>query len=197
MMRMVHSNWMRGMAGAAVVACLLGLGCVRAARAQNLPAPASVAKAQTYISLEPVPRGSTFEVAAVVHVLPGFHMNSHKPSEDYLIPTALTPKPPAGIKEVETIYPPGIDKKLSFSDKPLSVYTGTFIIRAKFSVAANATLGATSLPFTLQYQACNEDSCLPPVRIPVTAKINVAPAGTKGRPMSPQIFSGKPASGAK
>ncbi|HEV2289444.1 MAG TPA: protein-disulfide reductase DsbD domain-containing protein [Candidatus Acidoferrales bacterium] len=188
---------MRGVAGLAAVACLLALGGVHAARAQNLPAPASVAKAQTYVSLEPVPRGSTFEIAAVVHVLPGFHMNSHKPSEDYLIPTLLTAKPHAGIKEIETIYPPGIDKKLSFSDKPLSVYTGTFTIRAKFSVAANAALGATSLPFTLQYQACNEDSCLPPVRIPVMAKIDVAPAGTKARQMSPQIFSSKPAGGTK
>lgn len=185
------------MAASAALACLLMLGCVRTTRAQNLPAPGKVAKADLYVSLEPVPRGSTFEIAAVVHVLPGFHMNSHKPSEDYLIPTELTPKPPAGIKDVETIYPPGIDKKLSFSDKPLSVYTGTFTIRAKFSVAANAALGAMSLPFTLQYQACNEDSCLPPVRIPVTARIDVAPAGTKARQMSPQIFSGKPASGAK
>ena len=136
-------------------------------------------------------------MAAVVHVLPGFHMNSHKPSEDYLIPTLLTAKPPAGIKEAGTTYPPGIDKKLSFSDKPLSVYTGSFTVRAKFVVAANAALGKTSLPFTLQYQACNDEACLPPVRIPVIAKIDVAPAGTKAREMSPEIFSGNASSGQK
>jgi len=118
-------------------------------------------------------------------------MNAHKVSEDYLIPTNLTAKPPAGIKEVQTLYPEGTSLKLSFSDTPLSVYTKQFTVRAKFSVAANAALGKMNLPFTLQYQACNDSACLPPVRIPVIAKIDIATTGTKAHAMSPDIFSGK------
>ena len=115
--------------------------------------------------------------------MPGFHMNAHKVSEDYLIPTNLTAKLPAGIKEVQTLYPEGTNLKLSFSDKPLSVYTKQFTVRAKFSASATAPLGKTNLPFTLQYQACNDSACLPPVKIPVIAKIDIAPAGTKARAM--------------
>ena len=159
------------------------------ARAQSaLPAASAVASPKTYVSNAPVPRGTTFEVAVVVGIMPGFHMNAHKVSEDYLIPTALTAKLPAGIKEVETSYPDGVSKKLGFDEKPLSVYTGHFTVRMRMSAAASAPLGKMNLPFTLQYQACNDKACLPPVRIPVIAKIDIAPAETKTRAMSPDIF---------
>jgi hypothetical protein len=127
-------------------------------------------------------------VAVVVGIMQGFHMNAHKPLEDYLIPTVLTAKLPAGFREGETIYPAGIEKKLSFADKPLLVYTNKFTIRTKISAAANAPLGKVKLPFTLQYQACNDSVCLPPVRIPVTTAIEVAHAGTKTQQLSPEIF---------
>ena len=175
-----------------LMACCAALVCAQIALArspQGVPAASSVASPKTYVSIAPVPRGSTFEVAVVVGIMPGFHMNAHKPSEDYLIPTVLTAKLPAGFKELETTYPDGIAKKLSFADKPLLVYTDHFTVREKFSAAANAPLGKIKLPFTLQYQACNDSVCLPPVRIPVTATIDVAAAGTKPQRMSPQVFS--------
>jgi len=177
---------------ATAVICFACFACAPLALAQSsLPAASAVASPKTYVSLQPIPRGSTFEIGVVVGIMPGFHMNAHKVSEDYLIPTNLTAKPPAGIKEVQTLYPEGTNLKLSFSDKPLSVYTKQFTVRAKFSASATAPLGKINLPFTLQYQACNDSACLPPVKIPVIAKIDIAPAGTKARAMSPNIFSGK------
>lgn len=158
------------------------------AGAQEVPAASEVASPKVYASITPVPRRSTFEMAVVVGIMPGFHMNAHKPSEDYLIPTVLTAKLPAGFKQGETIYPPGIEKKLSFADKPLLVYTDKFTIRTEIAAAANAPLGKVKLPFTLQYQACNDSVCLPPVRVPVVAMIDVAPKGTKTLKTSPQIF---------
>ncbi|MGH9728730.1 MAG: protein-disulfide reductase DsbD domain-containing protein [Candidatus Acidiferrales bacterium] len=178
---------------AAALISFVWLVCAPLARAQSsLPAASAVASPKAYVSLAPVPRGSTFEVGVVVGIMPGFHMNAHKVSEDYLIPTNLTAKAPTGIKEVQTLYPEGKNLKLSFSDKPLSVYTKQFTVRAKFSASATAPLGKMSVPFTLEYQACNDSACLPPVKIPVIAKIDIAPAGTKARAMSPEIFSGKP-----
>jgi len=40
-------------------------------------------------------------------VLPGYHVNSHKPTLDYLIPTALTVPAAAGLKPGEPAYPTG------------------------------------------------------------------------------------------
>lgn len=170
-------------------ACLIFMQMARPLPPQDVPPASAVASAKTYVSIAPVPQGSTFEVAVVVGVMQGFHMQAHKPSEDYLIPTVLTAKLPMGFKELGTSYPHGVEKKLSFTDKPLLVYTDHFTVRAKLFAAANAPLGKVKLPFTLQYQACNDSICLPPVRVSVTATIDVAPTGTKPQRMSPQIFS--------
>jgi thioredoxin:protein disulfide reductase len=177
--------WLDGLAGIyAILICAL-LTAATTARAQQLPKASAVASPKADVSPTPVPRGSTFDVNMVVGIMAGFHVNAHKPSEDYLIPTTLTAKLPAGFKELGTSYPPGMAKKLSFTDKPLLVYTGKFTVHAKFAAEGNAPLGKVKLPFTLQYQACNDSVCLPPVRIPVTATIDVAPAGTKTRRNSP------------
>ncbi|MGA8143713.1 MAG: protein-disulfide reductase DsbD domain-containing protein [Candidatus Acidiferrales bacterium] len=164
------------------------------AQAQEaLPSPAAVVKPQTYVSLEPVPRGKTFEIAVVVEIARGFHMNSHKPTDPYLIATTLTPQVPAGFEILDTIYPDGRKEKFTFSpNKPLDVYTGKVTLRLRVSAHADAALGATSIPITLRYQACNDTTCLQPVKIPVDAKFEVAAAGAKSRAAHTEIFSSAP-----
>ena len=168
------------------VAFLLGGFCIllmcavlvfpQQGRAQKLPPPSKIATPKVEVSPAKVTRGSTFNVTLDVGIMAGFHMNAHKPSEDYLIPTELTAKLPAGFKETATVYPQGIAKKLSFTDKPLLVYTGKFMVSVKLEAEANAPLGKVKLPFTLQYQACNDAVCLPPVKIPVDATVDVVPS---------------------
>jgi uncharacterized protein YcnI len=156
---------------------------------EALPSPAAVVKAQTFVSLEPVPRGKSFEIAVVVEIAKGFHMNSHKPTDPYLIPTTLTSQPPAGFEVVDTIYPDGHQEKFSFSpNKPLNVYTGKVILRLKLTAHPDAALGATTIPITLRYQACNDTTCLQPVKIPVDAKLQMAAAGAPSHPAHADIF---------
>jgi uncharacterized protein YcnI len=157
---------------------------------EALPSPAAVVKPQTFVSLEPVSRGKSFEIAVVVEIAKGFHMNSHKPTDPYLIPTTLTPQPPAGFDVADTIYPDGHLEKFSFSpNKPLNVYTGKVVLRLKLTAHSDAALGATTIPITLRYQACNDTTCLQPVKIPVDAKLQVAAAGTKSHAAHPEIFA--------
>ena len=155
-----------------------------------LPSPAAVVKPQVFVSLEPVPRGKSFEIAVVVEIVKGFHMNSHKPTDPYLIPTTLTPQLPAGFDVADTIYPDGREEKFSFSpNKPLNVYTGKVVLRLKLTAHPDAALGATTIPITLRYQACNDTTCLQPVKIPVDAKFQVAAAGTKSHAAHADIFA--------
>ena len=117
-------------------------------------------------------------------------MNSHKPSDEYLIPTTLTPQLPAGFELKDTIYPNGRLEKFSFSpNKPLDVYTGSVTLRLRILAAASAALGSATIPITLRYQACNDAACLPPVKIPANVEIRVAPAGTKSQRVHPELFS--------
>jgi DsbC/DsbD-like thiol-disulfide interchange protein len=158
------------------------------ATAQVQP-PASVVKPQTYVSLDPVPRGREFQAAIVVEIARGYHMNSHKPTDPYLIPTTITPELPKGFQLADTIYPAGRLQTFPFSpDKPLDVYSGSVTLRLKLTAENNAPLGSATIPMTLRYQACNESACLPPVKVPVHLELQVAAAGAKTRPLHPEIF---------
>jgi uncharacterized protein YcnI len=164
-------------------------GSALAIEQEALPSPAAVVKPQTLVSLEPVPRGKSFEIAVVVEIAKGFHMNSHKPTDPYLIATTLTPQVPSGFDLADTIYPEGHEEKFSFSpNKPLNVYTGKVVLRLKLTAHPDAALGATTIPITLRYQACNDTTCLQPVKIPVDAKFEVAATGAKSRAAHADVF---------
>jgi thioredoxin:protein disulfide reductase len=152
---------------------------------------ASLVKPKTFVSLDSVPQGKPFEAAVVVDIEKGYHMNSHTPSEAYLIATTLTPQTPAGFQVLDTMYPPGKQIKFEFGEKPLDVYSGSVTVKLKMAVAANAAVGAATIPVVIRYQACSETTCLPPVKVPVDLKVNVVAAGTAVHGVHPEIFGGK------
>lgn len=158
------------------------------------PAAASVLQPQAYVSLQPVPRGRAFEIAVVAKISPGFHINAHMPSEDYLIPTKVTADLAPGMFLVETTYPRGVMRAFRFSKTPLRVYEGSFTVRMKLRVNESTAIGPQKLALTVAYQACNQDACLPPTKIPVTANLEVAAVDTPTHPAHPEIFSAAPAS---
>jgi thiol:disulfide interchange protein DsbD len=126
----------------------------------------------------------------VADIRSGYHVNSHKPSDEYLIATTLTPQLPAGFQVLDTIYPAGRQEKFSFSpDKPLDVYTGSVTFKLRVVAQADAPLGAVNIPMILRYQACNDTTCLPPVKIPLDVRVEVAAARVAGRAMHPEIFA--------
>ena len=102
---------------------------------------------------------------------PKWHVNSHTPAEDFLIPTDLTLKASAG-KLSPIRYPKHVEKKFAFSDKPLRVYEGTVRFETDLDLAAGAN-GTVSLSGTLGYQACNEEQCFMPEKVPLEAKLAV------------------------
>jgi DsbC/DsbD-like thiol-disulfide interchange protein len=179
------------------VAALLAIGlflvCGNSVDAQEsavVPRASAVVKPRAYVSLEPVPQGKEFLIAVVVEIARGYHMNSHHPSDAYLIPTALTPQLPAGFQLLDTIYPDGHPQKFSFSpDKPLDVYSGSVTVKLKLLEQTSAPLGAITIPMTLRYQACNDSTCLPPVKLPVEAQLVVGASDAKAHTMHPDVFS--------
>ncbi len=120
-------------------------------------------------------RGHRNEVVTVkvsAQLRPGFHVNSDKPGDEYLIPLKLTWQ--AAPLTVEGVaYPPAKSEKFEFSEKPLSVYSGNFDILTKMKIPANATAGPALATGKLRYQACNDRMCLPPktIEIPLTIEI--------------------------
>src|SRR5438093_11552062 len=61
-----------------------------------------------------------------VTVAPGWHVNSHAPRDEFLIPTTLTVAPPPGVRTGEVEYPPPVERKLAFGGgKKFLLYEGT------------------------------------------------------------------------
>lgn len=157
-------------------------------------APAAIVKPRAFVSLAPVPRGKEFQIALAVEIARGYHMNSNHPTDKYLIPTTLTPKLPTGFELLDTIYPAGRIEKFSFSpNKGLDVYSASVTLKLRLIAHNDAPIGAVTFPVTLRYQACNDTTCLPPVKVPVDIRVDVAAAGTTTHSAHPEIFSAPPA----
>jgi hypothetical protein len=111
-------------------------------------------------------RNGTMTAKITVHVKEGYHVNSIKPTEDYMIPFKLT-WDKGTFEFVDAAFPDAQMEKYSFTPTPISVYSGSFEIVSKFKVPANAPQGMGALSGKLRYQACNDSMCLPPKTIDV------------------------------
>lgn len=117
--------------------------------------------------------GATAQAKISVQLREGYHVNSNTPSDEYLIPLKLTwsagPLETAGI-----VYPKPQSEKYSFSEKPLSVFTGDFEILTRFKVSPTAAPGPAALSGKLRYQACNDRMCFPPKSVDITLPVDVS-----------------------
>jgi len=125
------------------------------------------------LSRDLVRAGDEIKIAVPASVDAGYHVNSNKPKEPNLIATVLSITSSDGIKTTATRYPKAKDYTFEFSDKPVSVYEGNFNIFAKVRVPENLKPGNYKLTLNVEYQACNDHSCLAPNSASATVTIHV------------------------
>ncbi len=117
-------------------------------------------------------RNQTVSADIKLELRQGYHVNSDKPTDEYLIPLKLTWAPGAA-ESAGVDFPTPVMQKFSFSEKPLSVFEGDFKLTAKFKVPANAPIGPSKLEGKLRYQACNDRMCLPPRTLDVIVPLEI------------------------
>jgi len=111
---------------------------------------------------KPAPVDLHFKVAA------GLHVNSHNPHTEDLIPTTLTFPESSPVLLAKANFPPGTDYAFDISPtEKLSVYTGEFTVHTELVAAKGEHL----VQATLRYQACNNNTCVPPHSIPVAIDV--------------------------
>lgn len=124
------------------------------------------------VQMTKVKRGTSASIRLACDLKPGFHVNSNKPAEDFLIPLRLTWE--KGVLEVgEVVFPKALSKTFAFSEKPLSVYEGAFDVRTRFRVPAGAPSGLGMMTGKLRYQACNDRECFPPKTVEIRVPLQV------------------------
>jgi hypothetical protein len=153
----------------------------------QIPAARDVVRPSAFASFDPVARGEEMQIAVVMKIRDGYHVNAREPTFDYLIPTDLKAEVPAGFKAGTVNYPNGALRKFNFTkDKPLNVYTDTVILLFPVTVEEKAPLGEQHFRLRLHYQACSTDVCLPPATLPVDAVIHVT--AQESHPSHPELF---------
>jgi hypothetical protein len=157
---------------AAVVALLAALtGGVTSSAQARLPKP------QLTPTADPgrVQPGKGAKLLLKVALPEQIHIQSNKPRDEALYPTALVLTPPAGITVTATTYPAAVDFKQEGQDAPLAVFEKTFTVTATIVVAASLKPGDLVIPGRFDYQACDDKVCYRPIKTDVQWTLTVAP----------------------
>jgi Disulphide bond corrector protein DsbC len=174
-----------------VIVILAGAAALAAAGngQEHVPSPREVVAPAVYVSAEPAARGVPFQLAVVLNIRPGFHVNAREKSAEYLIATDLRAEVPAGFKIGEVAYPKGELHTFTFSKTPLNVYQGKVTLRLPLTALSTAPVGSQQIPLQLRYQACSTEICLPPVTIDLQATIDIAASRAATKPAHPEVFA--------
>ncbi|MCX8063786.1 MAG: thioredoxin family protein [Candidatus Hydrogenedentes bacterium] len=131
-------------------------------------------KFQIFAEKDKIKPGSTNKIVFQFILENKWHINSNKPLDEFLVPTQLSLEQSDIIKIQKVVYPEPKSVKLSFSEEPLSVFEGEFLIGVELKVGESApTKKSIEIPFTLKYQACDDKQCLPPKTLTITYQINL------------------------
>lgn len=136
-------------------------GAVKVATARAVVKPAAIA------------RGGKGTMVVTLSVGSRYHVNARKPNDPAYIPTTFTAQPMPGIKFGNAVYPVPKLMKLSYSPKPLLVYTGQVVITVPFTVTDAVKPGPLPLSGVVDFQGCDAKSCFPPATASVKARFVV------------------------
>ena len=134
---------------------------------------AKVVKVKPGESVYKIKRGGAAQLAVIVEVDDGYHINSSRPAEKYLIATSLKIERMAGLTTTPVTYPKAKLEKFEFSKKPLSVFDGKSVLRVTARALPSLAPGSQTLKGKLTVQACNNQQCLRPQTIEVNIPLQV------------------------
>lgn len=132
----------------------------------NIPVNGSLASNRTQ-------RGRAVQGSIVIEIPAGFHVNSNRPLEKFLIATQLQIETPKQIRVGPILYPRPLLRSLKFSKSKVSVFEGRTTIRFSVTVPRNFEGNFAELKARLRFQSCNDDTCFPPQTREVKLSFNV------------------------
>ena len=141
----------------------------------STPVPQSASNINVSGSLAPdkLKKGRIARASVVMDIPSGLHVQSSKPLDKFLVPTKLDIETPSGMQVGAVSYPRALMRKLKFSKGMVAVYEGRAVIRFNVTVPANYSGGSGDIKGKLRFQACNDESCFPPITREVKMWLNV------------------------
>jgi len=134
-----------------------------------------------YFASDKAQRGKPVRVAVVIDVPAGYHINSNRPLESYLIATSVKVEPENGLRAGVVTYPRPVMRTFKFSNKQLSVYEGQARLKFSVPIPANYSDGSARIKARVRLQSCNDEVCFPPKNYDLDLKIDVVGATERVR----------------
>jgi thiol:disulfide interchange protein DsbD len=135
-----------------------------------------------------IPRGGSADVAVVLDIASGWHVNSHEPLEEWLIATELLfEEPPFDV--IETVFPEHEEMMFAFSDEPMAVYEGKVVIGLRVGIREGFEGSTLPVSGHVVVQACDDRSCLAPVEKPFWIELPVLAAGATPASKNAGLFA--------
>jgi thiol:disulfide interchange protein DsbD len=134
--------------------------------APNIPVDGSLA-------MDKIARGRSVQATVVMDIPSGYHVNSNRPLENFLIATQLQIEAPKGIRLGRILYPRALLRSLKFSKNKVSVFEGRTTMRFSVTVPRDFKGNSTEIKARLRFQSCNDDMCFSPQTREISLRLNV------------------------
>jgi thiol:disulfide interchange protein DsbD len=136
----------------------------------------------------PLVAGEELNLAVVIQVEHGWHVNSDEPGDDFSIPTTVEFELPDGWPKPVLSFPNGHQVDFEFSDTPIEVWEDRVIVPGHLVVPQNLS-GEVRLRAAVTAQACNNTQCLPPEKVRTGVDVTVAPPGSSWTAVNRELFA--------
>jgi hypothetical protein len=125
----------------------------------------------------------------VLRIPNGYHINSNRPTNKFMIPTAVKVFPPRGVRVGPVRYPRANVRSFAFApDERIPVFEGAPAMRFDVTVPAGFSQDRLRLRVVVSYQACSNETCFRPDQRDVTLSLDVADADDTVERINGHVF---------
>ena len=149
---------------------------------------ASTVQVSVSQSMDRYPAGGSFPVEIRITTAKGWYIHGPEKDQNFLIPTVLSFPATETIRIEEIKFPAPEKITFAYAKDPIEVFSGEIRVKALLVVEKEATPGNHILKGELSYQACSENSCLPPEMVPVSISVSVVQEGAVSNRINEEIF---------
>lgn len=142
-----------------------------------------------YKNLDKTHRNSQLLIAIEVKIDAGWHINSDAPNDEFLVPATVDLTSEENFELSLVRFPDPILLRLSFSEEPVSVFEGKFVIGAIIEIPDGIDLGEHKISVEFNYQACDDQTCQPPQTIEAELTIPVVDDLSPLNEINKEIFA--------
>jgi thiol:disulfide interchange protein DsbD len=147
-----------------------------------------ILRGRIILPAEALAKQNSYTILVELNISKGWHINSNQPLEEFLIPTEIKFQDIEGVSFGKIHYQKPELVDFSFSDTKVSVYEGKSYARTTITITPDFADEDLVIRANIDYQACNDQSCLAPTSVSVTKLVTILEAGSNIIPQNQEVF---------